>query len=396
MPHKGDGVTQESIDEKIRLLRNHVFEVGTPSIGLYEYKLEDLIPQLKYEPSIKKKDLKEQILISAEELTRARLTQYPDYVSSAKYMGYSGRGKSPYETPDVAKMMETARRRRLELAEGRRQQRELEATMENYGAFMKRAIANRMTPMYLAEVVVAKPYLFTEMTLNRAKHMLKMTGKGYHGGSKEDWVVILNKFLADLKKSTGSNMSDLGYYSALSGLVDKMTYAEFDNMTNWLTEWKRKNDNGSGKYNIDVLMSRLKDFWNSPLAGTFAVKPMTSPIKSLAEISEEIPENLKAWVDKKQKMKAERDMKYMTPAQRLAALARAEAATDQSLLELMDATAAAKLRREDPDEANRREAERKALEDADKAARLRQFALDTKKRIAESNRFGRFRPKGYF
>jgi hypothetical protein len=89
-------------------------------------------------------------------------------------------------------------------------------------------------------------------------------------------------------------------------------------------------------------------------------------------------------------------MKYMTTAQRLEALARAEAATDRSMVELADATAAAKLRREDPDEANRREAERKAQEDADKAARLRQFALDTKKRIAESNRFGRFRQKGYF
>ena len=396
IPQKGDTVTQESIDDKIRLLRNHVFEVGSPSVGVYSYRLEDLIPQLKYEATIKKKDLRELILISAEELTRARLTQFPDYVPSVKYMGYSGRGKSPYETADVAKMMETARRRRNEMAEGRRQQRELEATMENYGAFMKRAIANRMTPMYLAEVVVAKPYLFTEMTLNRAKYMLKMTGKGYHGGSKEDWVVILNKFLADLKKSTGSNISDLGYYSALSGLVDKMSYPEFDNMTNWLSDWKRKNDNGTGKYNIDALMSRLKDFWNSPLAGTFAVKPVTSPVKSLAEISEAIPENLKAWIDKKQKMKAERDMKYMTTAQRLEALARAEAATDRSMVELADATAAAKLRREDPDEANRREAERKAQEDADKAARLRQFALDTKKRIAESNRFGRFRQKGYF
>lgn len=393
MPQKGNEVKQEDIDKKINLLRRQVFEVGDPRQGLYEYRLEELIPELKYERTLSGRDIKDLILSTAEELERARRQEFPDYISSAKYKGFSGRGKSPYETPDVAKMMADARTRRKEIADERQRVKELEATMENWGFFVKIAMKNNMTPIYLAHLIVNKPDRFTEKMINRAKYVLRLSGYGYHGGSKEDWVVILNNHIADLKKETGSNKSKLEFYSTLKGLSDKMSYPQYDAMSKWLSEWQKKNKDADGYYNLDSLMSRLKDFWNSPLAGTFAVKPVTSPVKRMSEISEAIPENLKAWIEIKLRQKAEKEMRYMTPAEREADMARAMANTDRAILELNEATEAAKLRRENPEEANRREAEAKAKASAEQAARLRQFQLDTKKRIAE--RHSRFRPAGY-
>jgi hypothetical protein len=106
---------------------------------------------------------------------KGRPNLFPQEVPVAKQFG---KGKSPYETPDVAKRMAYAARRRKEIAEEMRARKAKEETMESWGAFISRAKKNLWTPREMAEIIVAKPHLFTEMTVRRAEDVLGLVGGG--------------------------------------------------------------------------------------------------------------------------------------------------------------------------------------------------------------------------
>ena len=373
MPQKGSEVTQEDIDRKIRLLRNELFEVGDPKIGLYEYRLEDLIPELRSRASLGKRELKDLILDTAEALEMVRRSEFPDYVSSAKYKGFSGRGKKWIQNV-VARMKK--------------------------GAFTKEALRHGKTPLKYAKEVLASPSKHTVRTRRRAQFL-----KNIHGGSHENWVITLNSFLKDYKKTSGSDLTDSDFYIFYSGsLADKVSGSEYDTMTKWISNWKKKADNGSGIYSVDDMMSRLKDYWNSPRAGPFLTPPKVVPFKSMAELSQDIPENLNVWLEKQRREQEAKGMK--SPTKRIVKTVPISYDwLDETIKELDDATARAKNMR-DPElnkEARMLDAAKKELEKAAREQEIRDYQAvvqarvnAAKKSIAESNRFGRFRAKGYF
>ena len=373
MPQKGNEVTQEDIDRKIRLLRREVFEVGNPKEGLYEYRLEDLIPELRSQASLDKRTLKDLILDTAEALERVRRTEEPDYISSAKYKGFSGRGKKWIQ--NVISHMKK-------------------------GAFTKQALHHGETPLQYAKKVLSSPTKHTVRTRRRAQFL-----KNIHGGSHENWVITLNNFLKDYKKTSGDYLTDSDFY-IFSSLSDKVSDLDVDVMSRWIDNWKKKADDRSGTYKVDDMMSRLKDYWNSPRAGPFLTPPKVAPFKTMAELSEDIPDNLHIWLEKQRRERAEKGMKSLSPTKNVIKTVPIEYDwLENTIKEMDEATARAKDMR-DPElnkEARMLDAAKKELEKAAKEQEIRNYQAvvqarvnAAKRNIAESNKFGRFRAKGYF